>query len=304
NGLLRLDYAKISSHAERNMPRITVTDLLTNGNSVMSRVGVSSDDSEMLTITLSESETDIEVLLSTFAYINPKYQSIEYMLEGYDQGWRMINGASRLHYYDLPSGTYVLHLRIPGVPQSETRLKVHRLSNLNVIIMLSVLLVLAGVVVAQWIRHQRERRRQQSLDVRGAEAGTDRDDEQKKVRYKTTRLTDEECKLLLKVLEGVMREHRPYTNPDLKSAELAAMAGTTGHALSYLFNQYLNKSYYDYVNEYRVDEFKRLVGNLDISKYTLTAMSQMCGFSSRASFFRRFKAVTGITPAEYLKAHK
>ena len=64
---------------------------------------------------------------------------------------------------------------------------------------------------------------------------------------------------------------------------------------------YLN---YDYVNEYRVAEFKRLVGELDTSRYTLTAMSQMCGFSSRASFFRHFKNLTGITPADYLKSLK
>ncbi len=38
-----------------------------------------------------------------------------------------------------------------------------------------------------------------------------------------------------------------------------------------------------------------------MSKYTLTALAAKCGFSSRASFFRHFKANTGITPAEFLK---
>ena len=50
--------------------------------------------------------------------------------------------------------------------------------------------------------------------------------------------------------------------------------------------------------------FSSLVGELDTSRYTLTAMSQMCGFSSRASFFRHFKNLTGITPADYLKSLK
>lgn len=101
-----------------------------------------------------------------------------------------------------------------------------------------------------------------------------------------------------------MKSERPFTNPDLKSGDLAAMIGSSAHALSFLFNQYLHKNYYDYVNEYRVAEFKRLVGELDTSRYTLTAMSQMCGFSSRASFFRHFKNLTGITPADYLKSLK
>lgn len=98
-----------------------------------------------------------------------------------------------------------------------------------------------------------------------------------------------------------MKTQRPYTNPELKSADLAAMAGSTGHALSFLFNQYMKKSYYDYVNEYRVAEFKRLVAEGDTAKYTLSAMAAMCGFSSRASFFRHFKNITGVTPAEYMK---
>ena len=63
----------------------------------------------------------------------------------------------------------------------------------------------------------------------------------------------------------------------------------------------MKKSYYDYVNAYRVNEFKRLVAEEDLSKYTLTAMSKMCGFSSRSSFFRHFKNITGMTPAEYIK---
>ena len=98
-----------------------------------------------------------------------------------------------------------------------------------------------------------------------------------------------------------MKDERPYLNPDLKSSELAEMAGTTSHALSYLFNQYLKKSWYDYVNGYRVEEFKHLVGGEDVSRYTLSALSQKCGFTSRASFFRHFKSITGITPAEYMK---
>lgn len=61
------------------------------------------------------------------------------------------------------------------------------------------------------------------------------------------------------------------------------------------------KSFYDYVNEYRVDEFKRLVEVVDTSRYTLSALAEQCGFSSRASFFRHFKSITGCTPAEYLR---
>ena len=123
----------------------------------------------------------------------------------------------------------------------------------------------------------------------------------RRASYKTTRLSDEECIRLNKKLDHLMKNERPYTNPDLKISDLAKMIDSTAHALSFLFNQYLKTSYYDYINGYRVAEFKRMVKELDTSKYTLTALSQKCGFSSRASFFRHFKNITGITPAEFLK---
>lgn len=90
-------------------------------------------------------------------------------------------------------------------------------------------------------------------------------------------------------------------NHSLKIADLASVAKTSSNALSYVFNQYLQKSYYDYINEFRVEEFKTAIQNDKYSKYTLEALSEHCGFSSRASFFRAFKKVTGITPNEYIK---
>ena len=90
----------------------------------------------------------------------------------------------------------------------------------------------------------------------------------------------EECRQLQKILERLMLEEKPYKNSDLKIADLAKMTGYTSHTLSYFFNQYLNEQY---------------------AKYTLEALAEVCGFSSRASFFRYFKKVAGITPNEYIK---
>jgi len=80
------------------------------------------------------------------------------------------------------------------------------------------------------------------------------------------------------------------------------MLGRSAHTLSYLFNQHLNRNYYDYINDYRIEEFKRLINEDEYSKYTLSALAELCGFSSRASFFRYFKKATGITPNEYIRS--
>ena len=83
---------------------------------------------------------------------------------------------------------------------------------------------------------------------------------------------------------------------------MAAILNVSTYTLSYLFNQYLDKNYYDYLNDYHIEEFKRLVDKDEYSKYTLTALAELCGFSSRTSFFRYFKKVIGITPNEYIRS--
>ena len=120
-------------------------------------------------------------------------------------------------------------------------------------------------------------------------------------KYRTVSVSAEECKRLACRLERVMREERPYMQPDLKVADLAARLDISAHTLSYLFSQHLQRNYYDYINDFRIEEFKRLVDTDEQGKYTLTALSERCGFSSRASFFRYFKRVTGITPNDYVK---
>lgn len=95
---------------------------------------------------------------------------------------------------------------------------------------------------------------------------------------------------------------RLYVNPDLKIADLASVLNVSPYTLSYVFNQFLNKNYYDYLNDYRIAEFKRLLNEDEYSKYTLSALAELCGFSSRTSFFRYFKKTTGITPNEYVQS--
>ncbi|RNC63211.1 AraC family transcriptional regulator, partial [Proteiniphilum sp. X52] len=56
--------------------------------------------------------------------------------------------------------------------------------------------------------------------------------------------------------------------------------------------------YYDFVNDWRIAEFKKLVAEDTSYRYTLDVLADLCGFSSRASFSRSFKKNTGITPNE------
>ena len=121
-------------------------------------------------------------------------------------------------------------------------------------------------------------------------------------KYKFSKITEEECENLGKMIHDYFEKEKPYTRTDLKLVDLAQALNCSSHTLSFIFNQYLTINYYDFINEYRIKEFKRLVSGSESSKYTLSALAEQCGFSSRASFFRSFKKLTGITPNEYIRS--
>ena len=150
------------------------------------------------------------------------------------------------------------------------------------------------------IRVKLKRRKERKDNDAGNDAQADNVQVERK--YRNFNMSDDECRQLLKNVEEVMRKSKAYTDPDLKLAGLASLVNTTSPALSYMFNQYLNTNYYDYINNYRIEEFKRLVSEPESEKYTLSALAAKCGFSSRASFFRYFKRATSISPSEYVKS--
>lgn len=305
-GMHRVNLSKAAEYERRLKEfRLGVTDVATGGVSIADRLKEKDGVAE---ITLSKDESNVTVYVSDFSLRYMDFVELEYQLESVDSEWRFTDGSHPIEYRDLQPGSYTLRVREAGDPDSEIRLVINKSRNLLWAGFALVLLViiLGGAIWMGAFMRRRRRRDSELLAQMVAAASREKeeagkDDGKKQASYSTTRLSEEECKRLHRKLENLMKTEKPYTNPDLKSKELAAMIGTSAHSLSFLFNQYLEISYYDYVNGYRVEEFKRMVREADISKYTLTTLAERCGFSSRASFFRHFKAITGQTPAEFLK---
>lgn len=302
-GLIRLDFDKFKKEDAGNHRPLTITNLMSNGKGIMPRL---EKGHNIQKIDLASDETDVVVHVSDFGYRSSEFFVTEYMLDGIDDKWRRSENNAQIHVYDLPADDSRLKIRVQDDPRTETVLTIHRASGTNWALIAVIALLSAGLGASVYLIYRHRHAPAQTAmassqpNIEGGDNG-DGMSAPRHVSYRTTRLSDEECKRLLKALNSVMKNDKPYTRPNLKSQDLASMIGTKAHSLSFLFNQYLKKSFYDYVNEYRVAEFKRLVNETDISRYTLTALSERCGFSSRASFFRHFKAITGITPAEYIR---
>lgn len=299
-GLIYLDVAGMS-RKERNFYPVKVTDVHINGRPPVSPITTMENGTPK--VELESSQKNVTFRFSDFSYTSPAFMAYEYQLEGEDDGWVAIAGRSEATYYDLSSGSYVFKVRRMGQPESETRMMVEKASAFSVWIAagIAVMVLLAGGVYYGF----RRRGREVVLPVVPVAEESSAPVEVKPVseeKYKSVKVSPEECKRLAKKLEVVMHRDKPYMHPDLKIADLATAIDTSAHTLSYLFNQYLKRNYYDYINDYRIAEFKRLVNTDEYAKYTLSALAEHCGFSSRASFFRYFKKATGITPNEYIRS--
>jgi AraC-like DNA-binding protein len=106
----------------------------------------------------------------------------------------------------------------------------------------------------------------------------------------------EELKALLPRLEQLMQTEKLYLNPNLSLGDLAEALSTKPYLLTQLLNRVLQKSFNDFVNQYRVEETIRLINDPNYAHYNLMAIALESGFNSKATFNRIIKKFTGKSP--------
>jgi AraC-like DNA-binding protein len=103
----------------------------------------------------------------------------------------------------------------------------------------------------------------------------------------------------LSSLELAMTRDKYYLDAGLSLADLAAHIGVPSKVLSTVLNQRLQKSFTEYLNELRVDAFKKKIQEPGLEHLTIAGIAFECGFNSQPSFQRVFKQVTGMSPSEF-----
>lgn len=97
---------------------------------------------------------------------------------------------------------------------------------------------------------------------------------------------------------SAMMENGLYTHKGLTIAELATTLGTNTKYISSCINSGAGCSFLDYVNGYRVRYAKKMM--LENQSVRISEVADASGFASESSFYRNFKAATGLTPNEWL----
>ena len=99
-----------------------------------------------------------------------------------------------------------------------------------------------------------------------------------------------------------MEEKKLFLDENISLPQLAGMLNIHPNYLSQVINERFQKNFYNFINSYRVEEFKRLIALGKNKKQTFFALALDCGFNSKASFNSSFKKITGITPSEFVKS--
>lgn len=119
----------------------------------------------------------------------------------------------------------------------------------------------------------------------------------KKEKYANIKIEKDILNQLLNKLESTLKEQELFKNPNLTLPTLAKKINIRPQLLSQLLNNDLNKSFSQFINEYRIEEAKTLLKTEPNLKIDIIA--EKCGFNSNSTFYTAFKKITNTTPAKY-----
>ena len=114
-----------------------------------------------------------------------------------------------------------------------------------------------------------------------------------------SRLTEAEIKRNADALSDLMQKEKLFLHETLSLRTLASKLQKDPNLVSYILNNFFQKSFYDYVNDFRIEEVKNKIDDPAYSHFKIVEIAYECGFNSKATFNRVFKKSTGKSPSEY-----
>lgn len=105
-------------------------------------------------------------------------------------------------------------------------------------------------------------------------------------------------------LKNEMLKNKPYLNATLSIHDLSKHIEMPSYMVSKIINNEFHCNFFEFVNHYRVEEFKQRIFSPENKHLTILGVAFDCGFNSKSAFNRIFKETTGLTPGEFIRNHK
>jgi AraC-like DNA-binding protein len=110
---------------------------------------------------------------------------------------------------------------------------------------------------------------------------------------------DNRLGLLVQRIIVLMEEEKLYQEAELTLQQVATKLQVPSYQVSQALNEGMKKNFYDVVNNYRVEDAKRLLLDEKSRNYTILSIGFEAGFNSKTTFNTVFKKFTGTTPTEF-----
>ncbi len=125
-----------------------------------------------------------------------------------------------------------------------------------------------------------------------------------KIKEPKALVSSEKADEIYENLQNLLQKSKLYRNEDLMLEDLATELKIHAKYLSNVINTKSGKSFFDFINSYRIAEFNQEVLNNSNMRLTFLAIAFNCGFGSKSAFNRAYKNEMGMSPSEFLKKYE
>jgi len=122
-------------------------------------------------------------------------------------------------------------------------------------------------------------------------------------KYEKSGVKHEDAIAIAKKLNDYFEKERVYLKPEISLTKVSESLHIPSHQITETLNGLLGQSFNEFTNNYRVEEFKRLLKKPKFQNYSILALAFEVGFNSKATFNASFKKITEQTPSEYIRTH-
>lgn len=129
----------------------------------------------------------------------------------------------------------------------------------------------------------------------------ERSDEDLEILPSTYMISKEEQERVVKSIIEMVESEKIFQNPKLSVYDIADKLKTNKTYISVSINNILKKNFRQFINEYRIEEAKKLLVDPKFDHISIEGIAQTVGFISKSTFNVTFKKQTGEIPSEYRK---
>jgi len=266
-------------------PRVEITEVLADNLSLTPGSG---------TAVLKRTTAMMEFHFAAYTYAAPRKVQFRYRLEGWDSDWQItLPGTGRsVIYANLDPGAYRLQVTAcnnhqvwqtePAVFDFRIRRPFYRAG----LFWGALAILLAGAAGYRW------------RSAKNARKGVQQE------KYRTSVLSPDVEKMVMPRLRKAIQEDRVYLNPNLTLQDLAVRLHVHRNYLSQIINVKYRMNFKDFLNQYRIEEAKKMLLSAEYDHKTVLAVVYDAGFNSKSVFNNAFKKFTGLTPSEFRNQHR